>query len=184
MRIPLCSRLIWKKPCQGLLLLTQDLRTLGLALVRVFLRNTQFLACQQGTLSPFGHLVPSPFGGLHMLWLLRPVFTTLHRINDRTELDLHRMKRGFQGAFATGVACQQGTLTLPDTLFRSPFWDLLMLQLLRPNSSNLPCPYSTLHLEYPFCLKILRYEIQNWLVKFCWKKVPFDVLSMKIYKLK
>ena len=39
---------------------------------------------------------------------------------------------GFHGAFATGVACQQGTLTLPDTWFRPPFWDLLMLQLLRP----------------------------------------------------
>ena len=65
---------------------------------------------------------------------------------------------GFHGAFATGVASQQGTLTLPDTWFRPPFWDLLMLHLLRPNSSNLPCLYSTFHLEYPlvlsrFCLK-------------------------------
>ena len=59
---------------------------------------------------------------------------------------------GFQGAFATGVACHQGTLTLPDTWFRPPFWDLLMLQLLRPNSSNLPCLYSTFHLEYPLVL--------------------------------
>ena len=33
-----------------------------------------------------------------------------------------------------------------------PFWDLLMLQLLRPNSSNLPCLYSTFHLEYPLVL--------------------------------
>ena len=69
--------------------------------------------------------------------------------------------RGFHGAFATGVACQQGALTLPDTWFRPPFWDLLMLQLLRPNSSNLPCLYSTLHLEYPlvlsrFCFTTLR----------------------------
>ena len=55
-------------------------------------------------------------------------------------------------AFATGVASQQGTLTLPDTWFRPPFWDLLMLQLLRPNSSNLPCLYSTFHLEYPLVL--------------------------------
>ena len=55
-----------------------------------------------------------------------------------TELDLHRIMSGFHGAFATGVASQQGTLTLPDTWFRPPFWDLLMLQLLRPNSSNLP----------------------------------------------
>ena len=38
---------------------------------------------------------------------------------------------GFHGAFATGVACQQGMLTLPDTWFRPPLWDLLVLQLLR-----------------------------------------------------
>ena len=43
--------------------------------------------------------------------------------------------------------------------FRPPFWDLLMLQLLRPNSSNLPCLNSTFHIEYPlvlsrFCLLI------------------------------
>ena len=50
------------------------------------------------------------------------------------------------------MASQQGTLTLPDTWFRPPFWDLLMLQLLRPNSSNLPCLYSTFHLEYPLVL--------------------------------
>ena len=59
---------------------------------------------------------------------------------------------GFQGAFATGVACQQGTLTHPDTWFRPPLWDLLVLQLLRPDSSNLPCLYSTFHLEYPLVL--------------------------------
>ena len=33
--------------------------------------------------------------------------------------------RGFHGAFATGVASQQGALTLPNTWFRPPFWDLL-----------------------------------------------------------
>ena len=59
---------------------------------------------------------------------------------------------GFHGAFATDVACQQGTLTLPDTWFRPPLWDLLVLQLLRPDSSNLPCLYSTFHLEYPLVL--------------------------------
>ena len=70
-----------------------------------------------------GHLVPSPYGGLHMLRLLRPVFPTLHRFtcNDRTALVLHRIKRGFHVAFATDVACQQGALTLPDTRFRPHF---------------------------------------------------------------
>ena len=43
------------------------------------------------------------------------------------EHDLHRITSGFHGAFATGVACQQGTLTphptdpTPNTWFRSPF---------------------------------------------------------------
>ena len=82
-----------------------------------------------------------------------PTDQTFHQFHDLyTELDLHRIMSGFHGAFATGVASQQGTLTLPDTRFRPPFWDLLMLQLLRPNSSNLPCLYSTFHLEYPLVL--------------------------------
>ena len=91
------------------------------------------------------------FGGLHVLWLLRPVSPTLHRLNDLPKLTFTEL-RGFHAVFATGVACQKGALTLPDTWFRPSFWDLLMLQLLRPNSSNLPCPYSTFHLEYPLVL--------------------------------
>ena len=31
---------------------------------------------------------------------------------------------GFHGAFARGVACQQGTLTLPDTRLSPTFWDI------------------------------------------------------------
>ena len=46
----------------------------------------------------------------------------------------------------------EGDNFIYDTLIRPPFWDLLMLQLLRPNSSNLPCLYSTFHLEYPLVL--------------------------------
>ena len=53
-----------------------------------------------------------------------------------TELDLHLFMSGFHVAFATGVACQQGALPLPDPWFRPPFCDLLVLQ---PDSSNLPC---------------------------------------------
>ena len=60
---------------------------------------------------------------------------------------------------ASFTALLQGTLILPDTWFRLTLWDLLVLQLLRPDSSNLPCLYSTFHLEYPlvfsrFCLSI------------------------------
>ena len=82
-----------------------------------------------------------------------PTDQTFHQFHDLyTELDLLRIMSGFHGVFATGVASQQGTLTLPDNWFRPPFWDLLMLQLLRPNSPNLPCLYSTFHLEYPLVL--------------------------------
>ena len=110
------------------------------------------VACQQGTLTtPDTWFRPLFDGGLHVLWLLRPVSPNLHRLNDLPMLTFTEL-RGFHGAFATGVACQQGALTLPDTWFRPPFWDLLMLQLLRPNSSNLPCLYSTFHLEYPLVL--------------------------------
>ena len=90
-----------------------------------------------------------------------PTNQTFHQFHDLyTELDLYRIMSGFHGAFATGVASQQGTLTLPDTWFRPPFWDLLMLQLLRPNSSNLPCLYSTFHLEYPLVLSRFYYLSQ------------------------
>ena len=68
---------------------------------------------------------------------------------------------GFHGTFATGVACQQGTLTLPDTWFRPPLWDLLMLQLLRPDSSNLQ--YSLLHFlpQIPLVLSLFCYTISE-----------------------
>ena len=110
-----------------------------------------FFPMMQGTLTTPDTRFRPLFGGLHVLWLLRPVSPTLHRLHDLPKLTFTEL-RGFRGAFATGVACQQGALTLPDTWFRPPFWDLLMLQLLRPNSSNLPCLYSTFHLEYPLVL--------------------------------
>ena len=112
-----------------------------------------------------------------------PTDQTFHQFHDiYTELDLHRIMSGFHGAFATGVASQQGTLTLPDTWFRPPFWDLLMLQLLRPNSSNLPCLYSTFHLEYPlvlsrFCFAITgKVMTRNW-----WKDFIFLTLLLPTF---
>ena len=109
-----------------------------------------------------------------------PTDQTFHQFHDLyTELDLHRIMSGFHGAFATGVASKQGTLTLPDTWFRPPFWDLLMLQLLRPNSSNLPCLYSTFHLEYPLVLS-----------RFCFRgsikgvvSFPYTSLSKPCYRI-
>ena len=73
-------------------------------------------------------------------------FHQFHDIN--TELELHRIMSGFHWAFATGVACEQGTLTLPDSWFLPPFWVLLVLQLLRLDSSSLSCLYSTFQLWY------------------------------------
>ena len=79
-----------------------------------------------------------------------PTDKTFHQFHDLdTELDHHPIISGFHWAFATGVASQQGTLTLLDTWFRPPFWDVLVLQLLRPDSSNLLCLYSTFHLGIP-----------------------------------
>ena len=69
---------------------------------------------------------------------------------------VHRIMSCFHGVFATGVASQQGTLTLPDIWFRPPFWYLLVLQLLRQDISNLPCLYSTFHLENPLILSRFR----------------------------
>ena len=50
--------------------------------------------------------------------------------------------------------------------FRTPgsvplFWDLLVLQLLRPDSSNLPCLYSTFHLEYPWYFLDFAYSCRS-----------------------
>ena len=48
-----------------------------------------------------------------------PTIQTFHQFHDLdTYFDLHRIMSGFHGAFATGVACQQGTFTPPDTWFR------------------------------------------------------------------
>ena len=118
------------------------------------------VACRQGTLTPPDTWFRPLLGGLHMIWSLRPVYRALHWFNDRTELDLHHFKRSFHGAFATGLACQQEAITLTDTWFRFPFWEFLVLQLLRPDSTNSPCLYSTFHQEYPlvlsrFCFNVL-----------------------------
>ena len=100
-------------------------------------------------------------GGLHVLPLLRLVFKDLHQFFYDIDIELvgqcissfvfyigiYRMTSVFQGAFATDLACQQGALTLPDISY-VPLLDLLMLQLLRPDFSTLPCPYTTFHLEH------------------------------------
>ena len=127
------------------------------------------VACQQGTLTTPDTWFRPLYGGLHVLSLLRPVFPTLHQFNDRTELDFPRIER-FPWSICNGCGMPAGSAYPSGHLVPSPFWDLLMLQLLRPNSSNLPCLYSTFHLEYPlvlsrFCLlfMLLIYLIVNYL---------------------
>ena len=65
----------------------------------------------------------------------------------------------FPWTFATGVACQQGRLTFPESWFRPQLWDLLVLQWLRPDSANLPCLYSTFHLKHPLVLSRFCFQL-------------------------
>ena len=74
------------------------------------------VAWQQGLLTTPDTWFRPLCGGLHVLWLLRPVSPALHRFNDLPMLTFTEL-RGFHRAFATGVACQQGALTLLDILF-------------------------------------------------------------------
>ena len=86
---------------------------------------------------------------LEQQWLPNQTFHQFHDLY--TELYLHRLWVVSEEHLQR-VACQQGTLTLPDTWFRPPLWDWLVLQLLKPDSWNLPCLYSTFHLENPLVL--------------------------------
>ena len=76
----------------------------------------------------------------------------------------------FPWSICIGCGCQQGTLTLQDTWFLPPFLDLLMLQLLRPVFPNLPCLFSTFHLEYP--------SVLSRFVFFLWYKTQDQVLHV------
>ena len=103
---------------------------------------------------------------LMTLWSLTnsdfPTNQTFHQFHDLdTELDLHRLwVVSIEHLQRVWHASRE---RLP---FRTPgsvahFCDLLMLQLLRPNSSNLPCLYSTFHLEYPLVLSRFCFDIKN-----------------------
>ena len=54
----------------------------------------------------------------------------------------------FPWSICNGCGWPAGTLALPDTWFRPQLWDLLVLQLLGSDASNLLSLYSTFHLEY------------------------------------
>ena len=83
----------------------------------------------------------------------------VHHFHDRvTNLDLHRITNTFHEAFATGVACHQGTLTFPDTWFLPAFWTCVFLRLFLP---NLPRFFSSFRLEYPSVLSRFSLEIDE-----------------------
>ena len=106
----------------------------------------------------------------------------LHRFKDRTEFTFTEL-RGFHGTYASGVACQQGALTLPDTWFRPPLWDLLVLQWLRPDSSNLPCLYSTFRLECPLVLsRFCSYYYILLCTTFLWPLHLGCLLALSLYR--
>ena len=99
-----------------------------------------------------GHLVPSPFlGGLACALTVETSFPDSSPIKWPTKVDFYRIER-FSWSICDRCAMPAGSTYPSGHLVRPPFWDLLMLQLLRPNSSNLPCLYSTFHLEHPLVL--------------------------------
>ena len=78
----------------------------------------------------------------------------------------------FPWSICNGCGMPAGNAYPSGHLVQSPLWDLLMRQLLRPNSSNLPCLFSTFHLEYPlvlsrFCFKSIYSKMNLILVN--WK---------------
>ena len=109
-----------------------------------------------------------------------PTNQTFHQFHDLdTDFDLHRITSGFHWAFATGNACQQGTLTLPDTWFRPPFWDLLMLHCWDQTPRTCHVFTRLFDLEYP--LVVSRFCFVP--LKCCWS-VPFLNISESLLKLK
>ena len=58
----------------------------------------------------------------------------------------------FPWSICNGCGMPAGNTYPSGHLVPSPLWDLLVFQLLRPDLSNLPCHYSTFHLEYPLVL--------------------------------
>ena len=64
-------------------------------------------------------------------------------------------------------------------LVPSPFWDMLVLQLFRPDFSNLQCLYSIFHPKYPFvrsrfCLKFIRSRVHPTLAVLMKNKLAYE----------
>ena len=87
------------------------------------------------------------FGGL---W---PTDQTLQQFHDPdTKIDLHRIISAFHGAFATGVVCQQRTLTLPDAWFRTMSWALAYATIVKTRFPEPAVSFLDFSLECPSVL--------------------------------
>ena len=120
---------------------------------------------------------------------------TFHQFYDLdTELDLHRIMSGFHAAFATAVACQQGSLTLPDTLFRPPFLGRVCALIVATRFIELAMSLLDFHIEYPLvlsrfflmtnitCSFSVSETIYSWTAKFTFYLLPLmSFLSHKSY---
>ena len=128
------------------------------------------------TLDPSPKPDPSPLGScIFQTCCDLPDFAHLsvlqfYFLTIRFLFSIHHIKapnyEWFPWSICNGCGMPVGNAYPSGHLVPSPFWDLLMLKLLRPNSSNLPCLYSTFHLEYPlvlsrFCIKQLVYCIST-----------------------
>ena len=84
-----------------------------------------------------------------------PTDHIFHQFRDLDiELDLHRITGSFRGVFAMDVACQQGTLTLPDTWFHSPLLKLAYPRIVETIFPELVLVFSTFEFEYPSVLSM------------------------------
>ena len=97
----------------------------------------------------FNNMKSPPHECLLAFWPLTsysdfPTDQTFHQFQDLdTKLELHRMTSGSHWSFATGVACQQRTLTLLDTWFRLPFWGLVYAPIVETSFSELAVSFLT-----------------------------------------
>ena len=126
------------------------------------------VACRQGTLTP-PDTWSCPFLGLAFVLLVEtsdilyrldiiPVCDIITGLDIFTESDISP-NIGFHRASATGVACQQGTLTPPDTWSR-PFGTCIYSTCWDQSFSELVVIYRTMLFEYPsvlsrFCINTL-----------------------------
>ena len=88
----------------------------------------------------------------------------------------YRIMRGFHRTFATGVASRQGTLTPPDTWYRS-IWDLHIFYLLR----------SILFVNLSLFFRTMLFEHPSVLSRFCFTQVHLQVAwpyVMRLYTLR